>query len=206
MQFATQPYRDASGYSSGYSRLEEATQAFVHLREIQGLRLIPEFRMHVARLCALAQDVGSITHNVENLRDWFTRDNHSYQLDLLTVQQLTLSTITTAGLFALDDAEMWSRAESINEHMQFIRDAPTAVGDRYYSTAVAMRRHQNPYWYARGLAATCVIGMVTEREKAWRDPLWNEFVEAATAIGRVDWIDNVAQYGDTNLGLWLLGY
>ena len=87
-----------------------------------------------------------------------------------------------------------------------MRDNPIELGDHYYTTAYAMRTHQNSYWHARGLAAALIIGIVTEREQSWVDAVRAELDEVATRIGRADWIDKVDSFGDTNIGLWLLGY
>ncbi|MBB1152499.1 ATP-binding protein [Amycolatopsis dendrobii] len=209
-QFATRPYRDANGTLSSYSRLEEAEQAFTQLQRIRGLRWVPEFRMHIVRLCVLAQDTRTIELQVDNLQDWFVRDKLNYQLDLLNIQRLTLSTFGTAGLFMYGVEESvfdtMRLSDQAREQIHGMQDVPVEVSDSYYTAAVAMRRHQNRYWHARGLAAAMIIGMVTRREKSWREPLWREFVEAASAIGRTDWIVKVQGFGKTNSGLWLLGY
>ena len=88
-QFVSEPYRYPNGSMSRYSRLDEAHQALSLLQRIKGLRLVPEFRMHIIRLCALAQDPSALKH-IENLEAWFERDGLRHQADLLAVQDWCL--------------------------------------------------------------------------------------------------------------------
>jgi hypothetical protein len=208
-QFVTAPYPETNGRSSTYSRLEEAEQAFALLQRIRGLRFVPEFRMHIVRLLSLIQDLRGAQH-LGNLQDWFSRERLSYQLDLLNIQYLTFSAPATALLFTTDSDEVLTQLRLISreayDEAKAIREAPVAVSDHYYMTASTMRMHGNAYWHARGLAATLIIGVATEREQPWIDDLRAELDQAVAAIGRTDWIEKANAFGDTNGGLWLLGY
>lgn len=208
-QFVSEPYQRADGQTSNYSRLDEARQALGLLSRIRAKRLVPEFRMHLVRLCSLAQDPRTQEH-LGNLQSWFSNENLTYQTDLLNVQQLASSAFGIASMFLSDEPDFLAQTEqfpdSVRDEIKATRSNPTVVSDNYYAAAYAMRKHNNPYWYARGLAATLIIGLVTEREKSWVDGVRAELRPAAASIGRTDWIDTAENYGYTNSGLWLFGY
>jgi len=93
------------------------------------------------------------------------------------------------------------------EHAEQIRSARDQMGVELVELAQEVGvTHGNPYWHVRGICAAAMMATAADADPAWAASLRDTAKQGAQNIGRPDWAEKIDGFGDTNTGLWLIGY
>lgn len=188
-------------------RHERAKQAVELVHALRANRLVPEFSMHALRLQILTNSL----EGIDALRPQFDHDKEPYRAALSQLQVHTLVTPFMATMLMLSEAEFDTYRQTVPvEQAEFagqIRAARDQMGNQLVELAQEVGvTHGNPYWHVRGVCAAAILATAANADPAWAASLRDTAKGGARNIGRPDWAEKVDGFGNTNEGLWLIGY
>lgn len=197
---------DEAASSSMKSRSQEARRLLRAVLDLRFRRVGPELALHALRIDLLA---GSAVRPGDQ---WFSPEENLYQSDLEKLQRAVFAVPSIALALSTTNNEFQDMVQGgpaeVVDNLSAMRQDPlnTMWWLKSLTDTMVRSKHNNPYWYARGLCATAIVGLAGDGESPKVRRILMGAKEWAEVIGRPDWGEKLDSYGTDNEAMWLLGY